>query len=100
MTVTIQPQQSTDAAYVRAGVLVGTLLGRYLEDPELLVALASHVVDKWQAVREDGDLRNLDRWWDGYVGHVESSIGGVDCATSEQLTRLWTAYARHVATNV
>jgi hypothetical protein len=97
MTVTIQPQQSTDADYVRAGVLVGTLLGRYLEDPELLVALANHVVDKWRAARKYGDVSSLDRWWDSYVGHVESTIGGVDCATSDQLTRLWTAYARHVA---
>lgn len=99
MTVAVQPEQSAEAMHVRAGVLVGTLLGRYLEDPELLVAIANHAVNGWRAARDAGDLRDLDHWWDDHVGHVESAVGGADCATSDQLARFWAAYARRATAN-
>jgi len=85
--------------YQRAGVRVGMLVGRYLDDPGLVGTVATHVATGWlQAHRGSADLRlsDLERWWNAYVERIESAAGGVDCATENDLRRAWTAHARRL----
>jgi hypothetical protein len=43
----------------------------------------------------------VEQWWDGYVELVEATVGGADCATDDDLRRVWADHARRLmAANV
>jgi hypothetical protein len=74
-------------------VRVGMLVGRYLDDPVLVDVVAEHVVAGWLRGR---GTSNVDDWWNAYVENVEAAAGGVDCASEDDLRRVWTEHARHL----
>jgi hypothetical protein len=87
------------SVYQEAGVRVGMLLGRYLDEPALVGIVATHVADGWVKERRRSagyPVSNLERWWNAYVELIESTAGGVDCATEDELRRAWTAHARRL----
>jgi hypothetical protein len=98
MTVLI----SVDGGVIRmvgeVGVRVGMLLGRYLDDPVLVGIVAEHVVTGWLAGRDgvpaETGVSSVEQWWNAYVEVVEAAAGGVDCATDDDLRRVWADHAR------
>jgi hypothetical protein len=92
-------EAGVSAAGVRegVGVRVGMLLGRYLDDVALVRAVADDVAAGWLGSRDrSGEESTLEQWWDGYVALVESAVGGVDCATDDDLRRVWITHARRL----
>jgi hypothetical protein len=78
----------------QVGVRVGMLVGRYLDDPVLVEAVAEHVVTGWLSGRDRfTDISNVEQWWNAYVELVEATAGGVDCATDDDLRRAWADHA-------
>jgi hypothetical protein len=73
------------------------LLGRYLDDASLVCSVAEDVVAGWlRACGQFGESSSVEHWWDGYVDLVEAAVGGADCATDDDLRRVWTNHARRL----
>jgi hypothetical protein len=91
----VRDEVDTAQAQVEAGVLVGMLLGRYLDAPELVAAVARHVLVSWLDCRAQvGGGSSLAQWWHNYVDVTESMVGGVDRASDDELARGWARHAR------
>lgn len=86
MTTTIGAEFGVAQVSAEVGVRVGMLLGRYLDDPALVSAVADHVTAGWLSSRAGGDgLSSVDDVWNDYVTATESTVGGADCATDDDL---------------
>jgi hypothetical protein len=57
------------------------------------------VVTGWLSGRDrldDFSVSTVEQWWDAYVELVEATVGGVDCATDDDLRRAWAEHARRL----
>jgi hypothetical protein len=102
VTIFVQVDASAMRVFADIGVRVGMLLGRYLDDPALVRAVAEHVAAGWLGWRgESSEPDTVEQWWDSYVELVEATVGGADCATDDDLRRVWADHARRLmAANV
>lgn len=78
------------------GIRVGWLLGRYLDDFDLLDAVVSDVLRRWVSQGAGAGGATVEQVWEDYVDSVESAVGGAMCATDDDLCRVWLARARSV----
>ncbi len=97
MTILVQAGVSAAPLCGDVAVRVGMLLGRYLDDISLVCAVADDVTTGWLEVRDQiGSPSSVEQWWNGYIDIVESVVGGADCATDDDLRRVWTDHARRL----
>lgn len=99
MTIWVNVESGAVRLYGEVGVRVGMLVGRYLDDPALVMAVAEDVIASWLTGRRPlaaTSISNVEQWWNTYVELVEVTAGGVDCATEDDLRRAWTEHARRL----
>jgi hypothetical protein len=99
MTIWFNVEAGAVRLYGEVGVRVGMLVGRYLDDPALVMAVAEDVVASWLSgwrPLAGTSISNVEQWWDTYVELVEVTAGGVDCATEDDLRRAWAEHARRL----
>jgi hypothetical protein len=99
MTIWFNVESGAVQLYGEVGVRVGMLVGRYLDDPALVMAVAEDVIASWLTGRRPlatTSISNVEQWWNTYVELVEVTAGGVDCATEDDLRRAWAEHARRL----
>lgn len=81
-------------AYSEIGIRAGWLLGRYLDDYDLIATVATEATLHWVALGGPSGSPTVEQCWERYVDMVESAVGGSMCATDDDLGRIWLAHAR------
>jgi hypothetical protein len=88
--ILVQADVSAARLYGDIGVRVGMLLGQYLDDVNPVCAVAEDVAAGWLRARDQiGGSSTVEQWWEDYVDPVEAVVGGAECATDDDLRRVW-----------
>jgi hypothetical protein len=81
------------------GIRVGMRVGRYLEDPVLVGAVAEHVLGIWLGNRKrltELSLTTVEEFWNEYTKVIESEFGEVELVRHDELRRAWAEHAQRL----